>query len=219
MAPTPDPKAAAIHRRRANESYDAAERFRKLGLESAMRAARAAARHEDEIAEILEHPERHVADRPLALASIDQEGKRTDAPEPADLEDEIVAAEGRVLDLQNRNAVLASTDRITDAEREELRSAYEHRDALMLERDRDLEAARLEGNGAAIGRLLELPIDRDAGRARRIEVVRPRFRDHAEEISYHRSIELLKLASEPIDGRPGWRRDANGREWYSSEWL
>lgn len=54
----------------------------------------------------------------------------------------------------------------------------------------------------------------------RFEVDRPgRFRDHAEEIGYARSLELLRLASVPVPGRDGWRRTPDGREWYSSDWL
>jgi hypothetical protein len=33
------------------------------------------------------------------------------------------------------------------------------------------------------------------------------------------SVETLRLASHPIAGRPGWRRDYDGREWYSADWL
>jgi hypothetical protein len=51
-----DPKAAAIHRAQAERHYQAAERFRKLGLAESERAARAAARWEDETAELLERP-------------------------------------------------------------------------------------------------------------------------------------------------------------------
>lgn len=55
---------------------------------------------------------------------------------------------------------------------------------------------------------------------RRARILEPdSFRDHHEEIGYHRSLVLLKLASEPIDGRPGWRVDRQGREWYSAAWL
>lgn len=32
-------------------------------------------------------------------------------------------------------------------------------------------------------------------------------------------VEALRLESEPLAGRPGWRRDGEGREWYSSAWL
>lgn len=32
-------------------------------------------------------------------------------------------------------------------------------------------------------------------------------------------LEHLQANSDPIDGRPGWRRDRAGREWYSSVWL
>lgn len=77
--------------------------------------------------------------------------------------------------------------------------------------------ARILGQPDALEVVRALPVRE---RGRRVEIVRPRgFRDHAEEIGYHRSIEILKLASEPIDGRPGWRVDREGREWYSSEWL
>ena len=33
------------------------------------------------------------------------------------------------------------------------------------------------------------------------------------------TVEELRLETTPIAGRPGWRVDALGREWYSSEWL
>lgn len=54
MTTTTDPIAARIHRRNAERHYVAAERLRKLGLVEGERAARKAARDEDEIAEILE---------------------------------------------------------------------------------------------------------------------------------------------------------------------
>jgi hypothetical protein len=53
---TPDYRAAAIHRGRANTAYDDAERFRQLGLEHSREAALRAARDEDRIAELLEQP-------------------------------------------------------------------------------------------------------------------------------------------------------------------
>ena len=49
-----DPKAAAVHRAKANEHYQAAEHFRRLGLEQSEADARKAARDEDETAELLE---------------------------------------------------------------------------------------------------------------------------------------------------------------------
>lgn len=49
-----DPKAAAIHRERAERDYQAAEKFRRLGLRQAEADARRFARTEDRIAEMLE---------------------------------------------------------------------------------------------------------------------------------------------------------------------
>jgi hypothetical protein len=49
-----DPVAAAVHRARAEEAWQAAAKFAKLGLPSAHNAALAAARREDRIAEMLE---------------------------------------------------------------------------------------------------------------------------------------------------------------------
>lgn len=46
-----------------------------------------------------------------------------------------------------------------------------------------------------------------------------RFRDDAERTRFERAFELLELGTRPIAGRPGWRADAEGREWYSSAWL
>lgn len=37
--------------------------------------------------------------------------------------------------------------------------------------------------------------------------------------SESRVLELLRIASAPISGRPGWRRTPDGREWYSADWL
>jgi hypothetical protein len=33
------------------------------------------------------------------------------------------------------------------------------------------------------------------------------------------AVEELQAESTPIDGRPGWRRTDDGREWYSEAWL
>lgn len=33
------------------------------------------------------------------------------------------------------------------------------------------------------------------------------------------TLQRLELDSSPIPGRPGWRRDREGREWYSAAWL
>lgn len=32
-------------------------------------------------------------------------------------------------------------------------------------------------------------------------------------------LEKLRDASTPVPGRPGWRIDSCGRQWYSAEWL
>lgn len=53
----------------------------------------------------------------------------------------------------------------------------------------------------------------------RFEIRTPRFRDHAEEIGHARALELLRIVSKPIPERDGWRRTADGREWYSAAWL
>lgn len=53
-----DPKAAAVHRARAERDYQAAEKFRKLGLTKAEADARRFARHEDRMAELLMGVER-----------------------------------------------------------------------------------------------------------------------------------------------------------------
>lgn len=97
-------------------------------------------------------------DRPLPLAAIDQEGKRTDAPEPVHTI-ETAAELRRVRELAERVGV----------------------DRFRIEPDH--------------------------------------FRDHGEEIRFHRSLQLLTLASSPIPGRDGWRRSRDGREWYSDAWL
>jgi hypothetical protein len=55
-----DPKAAAVHRARAEQCYVDADKFRKLGLTSAENAARRAARDEDHIAELLSGTDRKV---------------------------------------------------------------------------------------------------------------------------------------------------------------
>lgn len=61
-----DYDAARIHRRQANDHYDAADRFRQLNLPLAEKAARDAGRWEDRIAELLsdstpdEEGNRHV---------------------------------------------------------------------------------------------------------------------------------------------------------------
>jgi hypothetical protein len=52
--PPSDRAAAAIHRKLANDAYDAAEKFRKLGLTTSEASAREAARAQDSIAELLE---------------------------------------------------------------------------------------------------------------------------------------------------------------------
>jgi hypothetical protein len=52
--PPSDRAAAAIHRKLAGDAYDAAEKFRKLGLTTSEASAREAARTQDEIAELLE---------------------------------------------------------------------------------------------------------------------------------------------------------------------
>jgi len=57
-----DPKAAAIHRARAEQCYADAEHFRRLGKTVAEAAARAAARNEDRIAELLERGTDHTRD-------------------------------------------------------------------------------------------------------------------------------------------------------------
>ena len=54
VRPKGDPAAAAIHRRQAEAHHQAAERLRKLGLTQSEADARAAAKHEDETAELLE---------------------------------------------------------------------------------------------------------------------------------------------------------------------
>ena len=51
---TTDPKAAAVHRAQAERHYDAAERLRKLGLTTAEADARRFAKHEDDLAFMLE---------------------------------------------------------------------------------------------------------------------------------------------------------------------
>ena len=55
---SPDLVAARVHRAKASEHYDAAERFRKLGLDQARRDALDAARREDDLAEKLEERKR-----------------------------------------------------------------------------------------------------------------------------------------------------------------
>jgi len=35
---------------------------------------------------------------------------------------------------------------------------------------------------------------------------------------FAKMVELYQ-ASSPIPGRPGWRRDGEGREWYSASWI
>ena len=32
-------------------------------------------------------------------------------------------------------------------------------------------------------------------------------------------LEELRAATSPVAGRPGWRRDRDGRDWYSATWL
>lgn len=32
-------------------------------------------------------------------------------------------------------------------------------------------------------------------------------------------LEAQRRETTPIPGRDGWRRDSEGREWYSAEWL
>lgn len=32
-------------------------------------------------------------------------------------------------------------------------------------------------------------------------------------------LDKLKALTRPLPGRPGWRVDAQGREWYSAAWL
>ena len=32
-------------------------------------------------------------------------------------------------------------------------------------------------------------------------------------------LEAQRRTTTPIPGRDGWRRDSEGREWYSAEWL
>jgi hypothetical protein len=49
-----DPKAAAIHRARAEADYEAADKFRRLGLVRSEAEALDLARREDEIAAMLE---------------------------------------------------------------------------------------------------------------------------------------------------------------------
>jgi hypothetical protein len=53
MAATPDPQAAAVYRREAERHYEAADRFRRLGLREAEQAALAAARQADDLADKL----------------------------------------------------------------------------------------------------------------------------------------------------------------------
>lgn len=96
---------------------------------------------------------------------------------------------------------------------------------------RDEARERLGVPPASVGApVLSLDLARELQRVRadvgervgvdRFEVSRPSsFRDHAEEIAHHRSLDLLRAASSPIAGRDGWRRTPDGREWYSAEWL
>lgn len=39
------------------------------------------------------------------------------------------------------------------------------------------------------------------------------------EIRLAPELEKLQRNSSPIPGRPGWRIDRNGKEWYSAAWL
>lgn len=41
----------------------------------------------------------------------------------------------------------------------------------------------------------------------------------ARSITGSREIQQLKDETTPIPGRPGWRVDEAGREWYSAAWL
>ena len=36
---------------------------------------------------------------------------------------------------------------------------------------------------------------------------------------YPDELRELRESTTPIAGRPGWRIDANGRQWYSAAWL
>lgn len=58
MSRDTDPKAAAIHRARAEKCYQDAERFRKLGLAQSEADARRFARQEDQMADLLMGVER-----------------------------------------------------------------------------------------------------------------------------------------------------------------
>lgn len=41
----------------------------------------------------------------------------------------------------------------------------------------------------------------------------------ARAITDHQEIQKLHDRSQPLPGRPGWRVDEDGREWYSVAWL
>lgn len=43
--------------------------------------------------------------------------------------------------------------------------------------------------------------------------------EKAQIITAHPEVEKLKRNTTPIPGRPGWRIDAQGKEWYSAAWL
>jgi len=44
-------------------------------------------------------------------------------------------------------------------------------------------------------------------------------REGAEALAEVSGCEVVSRETEPIPGRPGWRRDTEGREWYSDAWL
>lgn len=53
----------------------------------------------------------------------------------------------------------------------------------------------------------------------RFEIRTPSFETREEQVGHARALELLRIVSKPIPGRDGWRRSADGREWYSAHWL